>query len=861
MLKIHNDPSLRSSSVESAEPTTSSAAKIYEPTEVRIEGKFLLVNGKRFWIKGVTYGSFGLNDEGEPYPEYAKLKEDFKAMAEAGINTVRLYNAPSLRIADAAYDAGLMLIPEVGWAPRFCELDTPREEYLFSWAREKTRELAGHPSILMYSIGNEIPPLVVRWYGVERVGRFLKKLCALVKQESGGALVTYVNHPPTEYLNLPFFDVLSYNIYLERKEDFRAYLARLHSLAGDKPVFLAELGLDSAGHGQDAQAAFLKDFIRISFEKGLCGTAVYSWTDEWGIFDEQIEGWCFGLTDAERRPKPALEVVKELYHMDHYQMREGDWPSVTVVVATYNGSRTIAQCLESLIRLKYPDYEVLVIDDGSTDAVPEIVSRYPVRYHRVDLNSGLSNARNEGIVRGNGEIIAFIDDDAYADSDWLFFMVRALLEHGASAVGGPNLSPPDDSFTEQCVNDSPGNPTHVLLGDEMAEHVPGCNMAYLKSDLERIGMFDVTHRAAGDDVDVCWKLLVRQRKIAFSPAAIVWHHRRSTVIAYLAQQRGYGYAEAHLHKAYPSRFNVLGYSVWRGNIYDGHYAWSAVNMPFILKPRIYQGMFGSALFQAMYRPKLSSWLQLFQSIEWQLLGLCLMLSCVLSLAFSVWWVAAFTFVVGAVVVGAALVAGLISGIESASSRQSTWNSQRRFLGTILVGGLHIVQPWARSWGRVKGWLELFSGNHDYPRMERMWGNISQRDEWLRLLAKHLDACGWQCRCNDDWDSWDLMVYGPGAHTVRLYSVYEEVLHKGFHWVRFRVESTPKLSYYLGFLLILAAMVGLVMIPVLLPLALPLLLMAHAMILSRRHMENSVSQAALECGKALDMPIVEEEYLC
>lgn len=848
-------------SLPGAEMSPSLVDRHRPAVEVSVEGKFLAVNGERFWIRGVTYGSFGLNDAGEPFPDLPVLKQDFKAMADAGINTVRLYSAPSLRIADAAYEAGLMLIPEVGWAPRFCELDTEREDYLFEWAEEKTRALAGHPAILMYSIGNEIPPLVVRWYGIERVMRFLKKLCLLVKEASGGGLVTYVNHPPTEYLNPPFIDVVSYNIYLENKGDFGAYLARLHSLAGDKPLFLAELGLDSAAHGQENQAEFIRDFLRISFEKGLCGVAVYSWTDEWSIFDESIQGWCFGLTDAERRPKPALEVVRELYHMSHYQMRGDDWPMVTVVVATYNGSRTLAECLRSLSGLNYPHYEVLVIDDGSTDAVPEIASQHPVRYYRVEPNGGLSNARNEGIRRGDGEVIAFIDDDAYADPDWLFFMVSGMLDMEASAVGGPNFSPPDDGFIEQCVSDSPGNPTHVLLGDELAEHVPGCNMAYVKDDLEKIGMFNETHRAAGDDVDVCWKLLVRQKKIAFSPAAMVWHHRRPTISAYLKQQRGYGYAEAHLHQSYPSRFNVMGHSVWRGSIYDGHYVWSAVNLPFLLKPRIYQGVFGSALFQTMYRPALSSWLQLFQSIEWQLLGVSLGFGCLLGFVFSVWWVVPLMFVPAALALGATLTAGVICGIEASDFRQSAWSRRERILGAVIVGALHILQPWARAWGRVRGKWELMGVDRDYPRVERMWGNISQRDAWLRLLAKHLDACGWKCRCNDDWQSWDLIVDGPGVHRVRLSSVYEEVLHKGFHWVRYRVESTPKPSYYLGIMAVVVVLSGLVLFPVFLPLVVPLFFFAHSMLLSRRHMENSVSQAALECGNALEMPIVEEEYLC
>ena len=105
----------------------------------QVDGKFLKVNGERFWIKGITYGSFSANDAGEPYPPFSKLKDDFSRMRDAGINTVQLYNSPSQRIADAAWDKGLMLIPEVGWGPRFCELGTDRETYLYQWAEARTK--------------------------------------------------------------------------------------------------------------------------------------------------------------------------------------------------------------------------------------------------------------------------------------------------------------------------------------------------------------------------------------------------------------------------------------------------------------------------------------------------------------------------------------------------------------------------------------------------------------------------------------------------------------------------------------------------------------------------------------------------
>ncbi len=203
--------------------------------------------------------------------------------------------------------------------------------------------------------------------------------------------------------------------------------------------------------------------------------------------------------------------------------------------------------------------------------------------------------RNLGIEAARGEIVAFIDSDAYADPEWLYYLVTALIEKKAAAIGGPNLAPSEDGFIAACVDFAPGNPTHVLKDDEQAEHVPGCNMAFRKAALVAIGGFDHTHRAAGDDVDVCWKLLVREETIAFSPGAMVWHHRRPTIQAFLRQQSGYGYAEAHLRRRYPGRFNIFGDLVWAGSIYDGtHCELRQQGLPRLFRPRVYQGRFGSA---------------------------------------------------------------------------------------------------------------------------------------------------------------------------------------------------------------------------------------------------------------------------
>ena len=134
-------------------------------------------------------------------------------------------------------------------------------------------------------------------------------------------------------------------------------------------------------------------------------------------------------------------------------------------------------------------------------------------------------------------------------------------------MGGPNLLPPEDSAVAAAVMVSPGGPAHVMLNDRQAEHIPGCNMAFYKWALVEVGGFDPIFQRAGDDVDICWRLQQAGYKIGFSPAAFVWHYRRSTVAAYLKQQRGYGEAEALLVRKHPEYFNAFGGSIWRGRIY------------------------------------------------------------------------------------------------------------------------------------------------------------------------------------------------------------------------------------------------------------------------------------------------------
>ena len=136
----------------------------------------------------------------------------------------------------------------------------------------------------------------------------------------------------------------------------------------------------------------------------------------------------------------------------------------------------------------------------------------------------------------------------------------------------------------------------MLISDREAEHIPGCNMAFRKAALEAVGGFDPKFRAAGDDVDICWRLQRHGWTLGFSPAAVVWHHRRNSIRAYLRQQWGYGKAEALLEEKWPEKYNAPGHLVWAGRIYS-----RTVSAPRRLR-RIFHGVWGSALFQSVYQP-------------------------------------------------------------------------------------------------------------------------------------------------------------------------------------------------------------------------------------------------------------------
>jgi GT2 family glycosyltransferase len=749
-------------------------------------GKFLFVGDEKLYLCGVTYGTFAPDPHGDQFPEPDVVRADFVAMASSGINALRTYTVPPLWLLDLAQDAGLWVMAGLPWEQHVAFLDErDRPRSILASVRAAAHACAGHPALLCFAVGNEIPASIVRWHGRRRVERFLTRLHAVVKQEDPGALVTYVNFPSTEYLDLPFADFLCFNVYLESRSELVGYLARLQNLAGDRPLVMAEIGLDSDRNGESEQAATLDWQVGSAFAAGCAGAFIFSWTDEWhrGGFD--IDDWAFGLVRRDRSPKPALEAARGAFARVPLRP-DSDWPRISIAVCTHNGAATIAECLDALGQLDYPSREVIVVDDGSTDATASIVEAYEgVRLIRTP-NAGLASARNTALAAARGEIVAYIDDDAFPDRQWLTYLAHTFMTTVHGAVGGPNVPPDDEGFVARCVANSPGGPTHVLTSDAEAEHIPGCNMAIRTEVLRAIGGFDARFRAAGDDVDVCWRLHDNGETIGFSPAATVWHRRRASIRGYLRQQLGYGRAEALLEEKWPEKYNDVGHPRWGGRLYGGQA--QRVGR----RQRVRYGTWGSGAFQSVYDSPAGMASQLTQTPEWYLV---IALLAALSMASIARHALVFALPLLALALAPVLVrAGRCARI-AVSREQSYGRRRERAALWLLTYGLHLAQPVVRLRGRfghgLTPWRPFAPRGRMLPlrRNATIWSESWAAPEWwLSRLETALRTRGVPVARGGDFDTYDLRVRGGLGLGARIQMAVEE--HgSGRQLLRFRI--TPR----------------------------------------------------------------------
>jgi glycosyltransferase involved in cell wall biosynthesis len=750
---------------------------------VRVSGKFFRLGEEKWYLKGLTYGPFAPNSQGLFLPERPQVRRDFAHMNDMGANAIRVYHVPPTWLLDEALAHDIRVLIDIPWEKHRCFFeDWSSTQAARKVVADAARDVGNHPGVFAISVVNEFPNDVVRFYGAPKMEKFVDELLDSVKQNAPTCLATFANYPTTEFLSPQHRDFVSFNVYLDESQKLGAYLDRLQHMAGNTPLILGEYGQDSIRHGEQEQATALTTHLQQVFHHGLAGSFIFSYTDDWYTGGHQIEDWAFGITTKTRKEKLAATKLRKAW-ADVPRLVNMDSPKVSVVVCSYNGASTLEECLASLGKMNYPNYEVILVDDGSKDNTPEIAAKFPWVKNIRQVNRGLSVARNVGAQAATGSIVAYTDSDCVVDEDWLFYLVEAMRDQKVDAIGGPNIPPYTDSWTARCVAASPGGPSHVMIDDHRAEHVPGCNMAWDRAKLLALGGFDAQFRVAGDDVDVCWRWMDAGHSIGFAPGAMVWHKRRNTIRAYIKQQQGYGRSEAMLTFKHPKRFNLLNCSLWKGVIYGE----GAVGLP-TTAPKIFHGPQGAGLFQTIYRSTTYSPWAYTTIIEWYAAAAAVGLLSI------VYWPLAVIVALMLTLSAAAIVRATLA---APLPRNAPWWCR------LVTGFLYAAQPVMRGATRWKTRLakerlprllqsmpadERYIKDISLAQRDMYWQSADARgrEDLLKMLQTECAEAAWSGDFDNGWKTWDLALTGDRFHSLTIRTVTEE-LGSGKRFTRARAH--------------------------------------------------------------------------
>jgi len=209
---------------------------------------------------------------------------------------------------------------------------------------------------------------------------------------------------------------------------------------------------------------------------------------------------------------------------------------VSIVLCTYNRQDFIVKCLDSLRRQTFKNFELIVVNDNSTDRTKSILKDYSRKYDKIKIinntkNKGVSGARNSGIRKAKGEIIAFLDDDCIADKNWLNELIKPYKNQDIIGVGGRITNPKPSNLAElanEGLND-------VANKSGVIDRFIGGNMSFRTSFIKKI-RFDETLKYGSDEWDVCATAKKHGHKLFYQHTSRVTHYHPSTFGSLIRQQ-------------------------------------------------------------------------------------------------------------------------------------------------------------------------------------------------------------------------------------------------------------------------------------------------------------------------------------
>jgi len=227
-------------------------------------------------------------------------------------------------------------------------------------------------------------------------------------------------------------------------------------------------------------------------------------------------------------------------------------PLVSIVIVDYKKNNPLLiECLEAIQKQSFTNFEVILVTDYPVSLkYPKLIKKSFGHY------VGPAEKRDWGGEHAKGDILAFIDDDAFPDTNWLKNMVKDFKDPFVAAVGGPGVSPPGVNWSEEASGWMSASPLgsgpytyRFLPGKKIyVDDFPSMNLAVRKKDFLEIGGYD-SHYWPGEDTKLCLDIILKlKKKIIYDPEVLVFHHRRPLWLPHLRQNGNFG-----LHRGFFAR--------------------------------------------------------------------------------------------------------------------------------------------------------------------------------------------------------------------------------------------------------------------------------------------------------------------
>jgi GT2 family glycosyltransferase len=232
----------------------------------------------------------------------------------------------------------------------------------------------------------------------------------------------------------------------------------------------------------------------------------------------------------------------------------------TIIVPTRDRNAQLRTCLEALAALRYPRsrFEVVVVDDGSREPVEPVVDRLRGRIQIRVLcqpGSGPASARNAGAACARGRFLAFTDDDCAPDPAWLERLAECFADAPDAVAGGKTVNQIEDNVFAAASQTLVSYLYDYFNNDGgRAWFLASCNFALAAKSFRAVGGFDHSYpAAAGEDRDICDRLRLQGRRMAYASDAVVYHRHTLTAAGFWNQHFGYGRGARRYRRAHRKR--------------------------------------------------------------------------------------------------------------------------------------------------------------------------------------------------------------------------------------------------------------------------------------------------------------------